>query len=266
MSGPAAGQASPQVRVSRSGAAVVVAALSVAMALAAVAGCGGDGAGGGATQTSRSPVDFAPTTGPASPSPSPPAGTATGGPSTQPPGMDPAALLWPDTSGGLRYRDPAAAALGFATGLAGFQGPVAGAFKPTGDRAGEVPLRPTTTGPVTRVFVRGLADGTWWVTGSAAATIRLDSPSSQDMITSPVRLAGAAHTFEGHVAVAIRADGQPTPLGTGFVTGAGDQLGPFSGEVTFTRTPTQHYGAIVLTEPSAKDGSTVQATVVRVRF
>jgi hypothetical protein len=264
MLGPAAGQASPQVRVSRSGAAVAVAAMAVA--LAAVAGCGGDDAAGGATQTSRSPIDFAPTTSPASPSPSPPAGTATGGPSTQPQGADPAVLLWPVASGGLRYRDPAAAALGFATGLAGFQGPVAGAFKPTGDRSGEVPLRPTATGPVTRVFVRGLADGTWWVTGSAAATIRLDSPSSQDVITSPVRLAGAAHTFEGHVAVTIRADGQPTPLGTGFVTGAGDQLGPFSGEVTFTRTPTQRYGAIVLTEPSAKDGSTVQTTVVRVRF
>ena len=49
------------------------------------------------------------------------------------------------------------------------------------------------------------------------------------------------------------------------MTGGGDQLRPFSGDVAF-RAPSKPAGAITLVELSAADGAVRKATVVRVRF
>jgi hypothetical protein len=55
-------------------------------------------------------------------------------------------------------------------------------------------------------------------------------------------------------------------LGRGVVTGGGDALRPFSGEVAF-RSPSKPAGAIVFVERSAADGQGIlRAAVVRVRF
>jgi hypothetical protein len=54
-------------------------------------------------------------------------------------------------------------------------------------------------------------------------------------------------------------------LGTGVVTGGGDQLRPFAGDVAF-RAPSKPAGAVSFVERSAADGAIRKATVVRVRF
>jgi len=243
-----------------------VVALLVAVVLAAfLLGDDGDGEGdgqagaGGASITGGSAVATA-TTVPSAAGPS----TVTAARPTSP--ADAATAVWPVASSTVRYGDPVAAAGGFATAFVGFQAPVVGQFMAGDGRSGEVEVRPRASGPVTTVFVRQLEDGSWWVLGAAGSTIRLDSPSAGDLIGSPVRLTGAAHTFEGHVTVTIREDGVPAAVGTGFVTGAGDRMGPFDGEVAFARTPSQRYGAVVLTEESAENGQVWQASVVRIRL
>jgi hypothetical protein len=59
--------------------------------------------------------------------------------------------------------------------------------------------------------------------------------------------------------------GRHTIVGEGFVTGAGDHMGPFSGEIEFVQHNSE-YGWVVFTEESAADGSTMRATIVRVQF
>jgi hypothetical protein len=121
-------------------------------------------------------------------------------------------------------------------------------------------------GPVTTVFVRQLgADDTWWVLGSATADIATDVPGPGAAITSPVVVSGSALAFEGTVNVEIRQDGRREPLGSGIVTGGGDTLRPFSGEVEFSA-PTEQSGAVVFLTRSEQDGRVWEAAVIRVRF
>jgi hypothetical protein len=249
--------------------ALVVAAVLALVALTVVVLRGDD-----ETQTPPGTTPAAPTTlsTPAATTAAPstsaaPSGTASPSTTVAPPAeVDTATVVWPVKASAVRYTDPVAAARGFATDYVGFSAPVVGGFMQGDSRSGEVEVRPRATGPVTTVLVRKLEDGTWWVPGAAATTIRLDSPSAGAAVSSPVRLIGAAHTFEGHVTVTIREDGVPAPLGTGYVTGAGDRMGPFDGEVPFARAPVQRYGAILLAEHSAENGQLWQVSVVRVRL
>ncbi len=75
------------------------------------------------------------------------------------------------------------------------------------------------------------------------------------------------HAYEGTVGVTVVEDrrGSHTIVGEGFVTGAGDRMGPFSGEVEFVEHNSER-GWVVFTEESAADGSTMRATIVRVEF
>jgi hypothetical protein len=133
-------------------------------------------------------------------------------------------------------------------------------------RSGEVEVRPVADGPVTTVFVRQLGDdGTWWVLGSAIADITVDSPATGATITSPVTLTGSALAFEGTVNVEVRQDGAREPVGTGYVTGGGDEMRPFSGEVEFG-TPSAERGALVLLSLSAENGQVWEAATLRVAF
>jgi hypothetical protein len=43
-------------------------------------------------------------------------------------------------------------------------------------------------------------------------------------------------------------------------------MGPFSGELAFDLPADAQHGVLVLLEPSAEDGSTIAATVIRVHF
>jgi hypothetical protein len=78
-----------------------------------------------------------------------------------------------------------------------------------------------------------------------------------------VEVRGNALAFEGNVEVEVRADGQVGALGTGFVTGGGDQMRPFSGSISF-ETPGAPFGALVLFTRSAENGQVWEATAFRV--
>ena len=144
--------------------------------------------------------------------------------------------------------------------------PVIGQFRQGDSRSGEVPVQPSTTGPETTALVRQLgSDNSWWVLGAATATISLTEPVWNASITSPVTLKGTAMAYEGTVETQVREDDTSKPLGEGYVTGRGDAMGPFSGSLAFTKA-TSKYGAVVLYTISAKDGSVVEASVIRVQF
>jgi hypothetical protein len=178
------------------------------------------------------------------------------------------------------YRDPVATARDFAGRYLGMDNPVTFAFTSTGPGSGTVPLgpryaeghtplpspRPTFTVAVRQLGAQG-ASGPWTVAGATSADIVVATPGSGDRVASPAKVTGSAVAFEGTVNVTVREDGMlaAQSLGTGVVTGGGDQLRPFSGAVTF-RAPTRPAGAVAFLERSAADGQILKATVVRVAF
>lgn len=209
--------------------------------------------------TTEVPTTVAPTTAPTT---APPTTPSTAAPA---PG-DAAIAVFPHPSASPRFDDPVAAARAFAVDFVGFTDPLVGEFMQGDARSGEVEVRPKADGPATTVFVRQLgSDDSWWVLGSATSDITLDTPVTGDTITSPVTLTGSALAFEGHVSVEVRRDGAREPIGTGFVTGGGDVVRPFSGEVAFAA-PAGERGALVLLTNSAEDGRVWQAAVIRVAF
>ncbi len=126
--------------------------------------------------------------------------------------------------------------------------------------------------PTFTVILRQLGSqpgaGPWTVTGATSTNIVVTTPAVGATVRSPVRLTGQAHAFEGTVNVEVREDGMLAgqSLGKGFVTGGGDMLRPFTGDVTF-RSPSKPAGAIVFTEISQADGQSIlRAAVVKVRF
>jgi hypothetical protein len=185
-------------------------------------------------------------------------------------------------AGGDRtYRDPVATARDFATKYLGMDNPVNFAFRSTGTGAGEVPMgfrygegrtpvpnpQPTFTVVLRQLGAQGAA-GAWTVVEVTSPQIVVGTPKALDKVTSPVRLSGQAHAFEGTVTVEVREDGMLAgqSLGRGFVTGGGDMLRPFSGDIPF-RSPSKPGGAVVFFELGAADGQSVlRAAVVKVRF
>ncbi len=179
------------------------------------------------------------------------------------------------------YRDPVATARDFATTYLGMDNPVDFPSRSTGPGTVEVPLgfrhgegRTPVPSPQATfvVIVRQLGaqgpSGPWTVVEATSPNIVVATPKPLDKVGSPVRVAGQAHAFEGTVNVQVREDGMVAgqALGRGFVTGGGDALRPYSGDIAF-RSPTKPAGAVVLTELSAADGQGVlRAAVVRVRF
>jgi len=179
------------------------------------------------------------------------------------------------------YRDPVTTARDFMTKYVGMDNPVDFPTRTTGPGTVEVPMGPRygegrtpLANPRARftVVVRQLggqgSSGPWTVVEVVAPDIVITTPKALDRITSPVRLTGQAHAFEGTVNVEVREDGMLAgqSLGKGFVTGGGDRRAPYSGAIAF-RTPTKPAGAVVHIERSAADGQGVlQVAVVRVRF
>jgi hypothetical protein len=175
-----------------------------------------------------------------------------------------ASALWPAPGSATRFATPEAAARSFATEYLDFEAPVVGAFQAGDARSGEVPVRPRDPGPVTTILVRQLGRGSdWSVLGAATEAIQVTSPTAGAEIASPVRVAGRAWTFEGNVVVQVRQDGEPGPIGEGFVTGGGSELLPFEGSIPF-ETPGEPFGAVLFLDHSAENGQLWSASVVRV--
>jgi hypothetical protein len=179
------------------------------------------------------------------------------------------------------YRDPVATARDFAVKYLGMDNPVDFAPRSTGPGAVEVPMgfrygegrtpvpNPQATfGVVLRQLGAQGASGPWTVVEVVSPNILVTTPRPGQQVGSPVRVTGQAHAFEGNVNVQVREDGMLAgqALGRGNVTGGGDSLRPFGGDITF-RSPSKPAGAIVFTELSAADGQGIlRAAVVRVTF
>ena len=195
--------------------------------------------------------------------------TVTDGSTTTSSPVDPAVGLWPAPGSDERFTSPEEVARNFAAVFIGFEQTIVGTFQAGDPSSGEVPVQPRANGPITRILVRQLEPGHWWATGAVSDQIRLDSPEPGALAVSPLQLTGAAHAFEGNVQVDVRADGASAPVGNGFVTGAGDQMGPFEGSVRFDEDAARpaKYGALVLMEVGGEDGNFVnKATIIRIRF
>lgn len=204
------------------------------------------------------PTTAAPTTG----------APTTGSPTTDAPGSEqPESAMWPWAATDTRFDEPVDAATSFATDFLGFSDPVVGEFMAGDARSGEVEVRPRDDGEVTVVLVRQAGDDdSWWVLGSVAEGITIESPETGDVVSSPLTVTGTARAFEGTVDVQLRADGNGEPIATSFVTGgAGPDLEPYEGTVTFT-SPGETGGALVLRSLSPEDGSVVEASALRILY
>ena len=179
----------------------------------------------------------------------------------------PVEAVWPFAATAARFTDPLTAAFSFAHDYLGMTQPLLGAFQRGDSRSGEFSLRANATGPVTTVMVRQLtADNTWWVIGAACADIVLTTPSALASITSPVLLTGRSTAFEAVVNVELRQDASLTPIVRTTVMGGGNGvMGRFTKNITFTR-PSAQYGSLVFRTLSAKDGSVMEASVLRIAF
>lgn len=169
--------------------------------------------------------------------------------------------------GDIRYSSPVEAATAFANEYVGFTSPIVGEFVAGDSLSGEVPVQATNSGVVTTVLVRQLdAAGHWWVLGSSSPNLVLTSPSVGTAITSAVTLRGQSTAFEATFNVEIRQDRTAPVLGGGpAMGGSNGDMGPFTDVVSFTQ-PTQTRGAIVLKTYSMKDGTVVEASVIRIAF
>ncbi len=179
----------------------------------------------------------------------------------------PPSAIWPLASTSTRFATPELAAQTFALDYLGFINPVVEPFQSGDGRSGEVPIRSSLSGARTTIMVRQVtSDDTWWVIGAASANIQLTSPSALQAISDPVRLTGRSTAYEGVVDVEIRQDANLSPLVHTTVHGGSmGVVGPFDATVTYPK-PTSSSGAIVLYTRSAKDGSVLEASVLRVAF
>jgi hypothetical protein len=224
----------------------------------------GCGSSKGRSSSSSTSADTAPATTSAPTTATPTTSTlptTTSAPTT----VQPATAVWPFASSGIRYHDPVAAAKGFAVTYLGFVNPAVGAFQQGDNRSGEVTVRTSNTGPVTTVLVRQLTPGdTWWVLGATTPNLQLTTPTTLAAITSPVTVSGRSTAFEAVVNIEVRQDGTLTPLAaTTAMGGSNGQMGPFSKSVSFA-SPVAPRGAIIVKTISAKNGTTAEATVIRV--
>ena len=179
----------------------------------------------------------------------------------------PATAIWPFVSSATRFGDPLLAAQTFAIDYLGFTRPLIGAFQPGDNRSGEVQVRPSSLSIPTTILVRQLtSSNTWWVLGASSPHLQVTSPTALRMISSPVMLTGRSTAFEAVVNVEVRQDGSLNALVRSTVMGGSmGVMGPYARRITFPK-PSARGGAIVYRTLSAKDGSVVDATALRVSF
>ena len=237
-------------------AAIVVAVVAlVAAVVALTAGSDDDEtASGGSTTT---------TTGPRTTTTSGSATTTTSEPVVD---QSEAVVMWPLRGSSTTFDDPVEAARSFAIELLEFEAPAVGLYRQGDSRSGEVEIRPRANGPATTVIVRQLGpDDSWSVLGSTTENIEVTRPTAGELITSPVAVAGRAVAFEGHVDVDVVQDEPDGVLGTGFVTGGGDEMRAFDGRVPFETAGTR-YGTLLFRTRSAENGQVWEAVALRVAF
>jgi hypothetical protein len=166
-----------------------------------------------------------------------------------------------------------AAARSFVTEVVGMVDPVGGSVRLRADGTAAVDFRaiapnglPVGGAATTVVFARNGAS--WGMVGTFCDAIRVDAPTTGQMISTPVTVSGQADVYEGTVLVRILepAGGKLIEEGRGVVTGGSFGVpAPFQGQIAF-RQPNGGPGWVVFSEESAATGQIVRATVVTVSF
>jgi len=155
---------------------------------------------------------------------------------------------------------------------------VAGPFRSTGTRAGEVGFRhkygegrrllPQTDPYAVVVRLQRLPAG-WWVLGVDGRSIQITSPTRLQRIGSPLTVHGSAEVYEGSLYFKVTQDrpGRDLLLGQGLVDGSVSTQPSDLGRLRF-RQPTSTAPGWVTFYDASSDGSNgiLQATMVRVQF
>jgi hypothetical protein len=224
-------------------------ATALLVASVALVGCGSrdnDQAGPDTGPPASAPVTVAPTT------PAPP----------RPPNTPPSAAAAVATATSFMRRE------------VGMAHPVAGPFRWTGARTGQVDIRARIPGdvnpergPVTVVSLQRLRT-VWYVLGTGTEGIRVLSPRAQDPIRSPLTvMVSGGGGVEDRVRVRVTQDrfGRDLELGGAYLSRWTEESPDLTGQVAFGR-PSGRTGSVVFTMASGRNGEVTSATVVRVRF
>jgi hypothetical protein len=222
--------------------------------------------------TTRQP----PTATAASPAEQPAVSPAAGDPTTSPTPTTPKTPDTPDRADEAKAMATARAFLARELGMADV---VAGPFRSTGARTGQVGFRhkygegrrllPQTGPSAVVVRLQRLPAG-WWVLGVQGRSIQITSPVRLQRISSPLAVRGAApEVYEGSLYFKVTQDrpGRDLLLGQGLVDGSASTQPSDLGRLRF-RQPTGTGPGWVTFYDASSDGSNgiLQATMVRVQF
>ena len=197
-------------------------------------------------------------------------------PTTSPTPTTPKTPDTPDRGDGAKAVATARAFLARELGMTNM---VAGPFRTTGARAGEVGFRhkygegrrllPQTGPSAVVVRLQRLPAG-WWVLGVGGRSIQITSPARLQRISSPLTVRGTApDVYEGTLYFKVTQDrpGRDQVLGEGFVDGRASTNPGDLGRLRFRQPASTGPGWLTFYDAAA-DGSNgiIQATMVRVQF
>jgi hypothetical protein len=218
----------------------------------------------------------APPAGPVAKPAAKPAAAAPGDPTTPPAPPAPTPPRKPDSS--PEAARAVATARAFLANQLAMSDMVAGPFRSTGARAGEVGFRHkygegrrllAQTGPYAVVVRLQRLPAGWWVLGVDGRSIQIASPARLQRISSPLAVRGSAEVYEGTLYFKVTQDrpGRDLLLGQGFVDGSASTKPGDLGQLRFRQPASTGPGWVTFYDASA-DGSNgiVQATMVRVQF
>jgi hypothetical protein len=211
-------------------------------------------------------------------SPASPTAAAPSDPTTAPPPTTPKTPDTPDTPARGDGSAAVVTARAFLARQLGMTDMVAGPFRSTGARAGEVGFRHKygegrrllpQTGPYAVVVRLQRLPAGWSVLGVNGRSIQITSPTRLQRIGSPLGVRGTAEVYEGTLYFKVTQDrpGRDLLLGQGFVDGRASTQPGDLGTLRF-RQPTSGGPGWVTFYDAANDGSNgiLQATMVRVQF
>jgi hypothetical protein len=198
-------------------------------------------------------------------------------PTTSPTPTTPPSPRKPDGSG--EAAKAVATARAFLARELGMTDMVAGSFRSTGARAGEVGFRHKygegrrllpQTGPYAVVVRLQRLPAGWWVLGVDGRSIKITSPTRLQRISSPLTVRGTApDVYEGTLYFKVTQDrpGRDLLLGQGFVDGRASSQPQDLGQLRFRQPAGTAPGWVTFYDASS-DGSNgiLQATMVRVQF
>ena len=168
-------------------------------------------------------------------------------------------------------KEAVSTAVAFMRREVGMADPVAGPFRWTGTRAGQVDIRARipgdanpSRGPVTTVSLQRLTR-VWYVLGVSTPAFEWSAPGPR--IRSPAGyMADIGSQVDDRVRVRVTQDRYGIDIELGGAEVARRQDSPYvDGQVAF-RHPTAATGSVVFTRASGHNGEVTSATVVRIRF